>query len=431
MCLPCNEDGLDLYPGDCALTFTEKYQASDTVKLEFLEYQKNKQAAATDEGFTPDYDQAEVGRNLKMTVRVAREGRFREEAEFEADAGINPKSVSGVPVFQFFDEDCNSKLKTYAIFPEDGSEEIQSFRKCTIFTDCEVYMNTVQLKREKCFGPNQGQTYLNNARDEEVKKRPANLRASSSNAWKPSDSFLTYSEAIEKGKALVQKKKLDFDKKRNPAADEMDNHSEEEEGVVVAASTKRRGKDTAAVPKKASKKAAAKAKLKQASSPAGVSRDGCQASVAASSRRSSKDSGSDGSEDDEDPARDEESANSDDDSDDESVGSRVSCKTGKTRENTPKGKGVLKKLISKAEIKIEKWMTKCSKIKKFMKDGNLGRTLNQALLYMVVVGVLVFLPNFSKQAHDGVIPHPLMSTSPCSGCLEKRWQLPTCKSCKY
>ena len=245
LCKSHYEEILEAFPDADVQEWVLKYQACEVTKQEFHDFLHNKECSVNDPHFVPDFPRADAGTCRRTVIRMCREARVVEEAEFANMAdSMKPNSIAGIPCFETPNEDGDPSM--FAVFPDDGSPEVQSLRKVQIFSDIEVFHTEYSLERNRCFRKGQAADTSRSLKQAQLQQRPSTMKTgSSSNAWKLGDSWLSLTAAVNKAKELVRKRQADKDAKAAAAAgalqsdDDEDANVDLDEEVIVPTASRR------------------------------------------------------------------------------------------------------------------------------------------------------------------------------------------------
>ena len=388
ICLACSDDSVEYNPGQSLEDFTNGYTAdTDGSVADFASFQKNKKEFVDDPDKLPDHRQSECGTVIRTIVRVTRAARFCDEAEARRITKMSPQSIGGIPGFKFPDED--GVDRDMVVFPDDGSDRANRLRLCEVISEIEVYNNSVDLAKSRCFLPKQADFHFKALQSEQLNKRPAVLRAgSSTDAWEPGDKFISIDAAIAKAHAIIEKKKHAAAAKVAGATApvvEAEDDTEEEETIVMSGARKRGLSQAGPSVKVAKTKASAKAANKKPATAKALITPKKKMTPADESGPSSSEG-----------ERGEGGSADGDMSDDGSNASDDSHGTKRSR-GSPRDKVTRQRdrssscpasnaLMTKDEETMLKWTKKLDP-KKIQVHGNLGRSINQAIWYCKLWGL--------------------------------------------
>ena len=349
-------------------------------KLE--EFQANKSAAQQDPQWVQDYPRAAVGTLVRHVCRVKQKGALVEASGFKYTSLVDPKDIANVPIINLRDYDTIER-KTFAVFPDDGSAELKKAkaRGCQLFTDIEIYQDEQVMERDQHYREGLSSVHFEQLMEGEVSQRPPAVR-SATGGWKPPElkgGVPTYKQALDIAAEKVEAKKQALEKKAQgklpSTAMESDVEASEEEEVheegprrrrrsslISSASVKKgggkgQGKNTGKKTIKACGKASGSRSAVQST---GTTRSSVPRARVAAGGDPPGGGGDEGYDD------------SEDLSDISDAASEGTVRSTKSSSATPVKK-------SNTTTTAEKWEEKMSCHARFMRDGNRGRSIHQAL----------------------------------------------------
>jgi hypothetical protein len=387
-CAECLRDGMACYPDEDAATLATKYTTDTDRRGEFAAYKRTKHASLQNVPHNLDFNGSEVGTVSRTVVRIEREGRVADEAEFMQQGSISFTSMGAMCTFEAPNEE-GDKVK-FCVFRDCDGEATRKLRKCKIFTDVEVYAKEKVLDAAHEYRKGQAAARAKLLRDESLSNNRSHLARAGGSGWKEG-TLLTFEEAVAKAKAQIEKKRKMVDDKnaaKTKLLHDEGTASEEdsEEGVVETVGAANRG---SSLLDQLTGKGKPKAKAKGKAAARGDANKVKGKEKSAKNNRISKmfDQGSNEELSIEGLSEDE-AATQANDSDEDSLdsagsvcskASRMSSSSRATERASSSEKADIVKVKSKADKVLDKWTAKLN-IKAIMKRGNLGRTINQVPL---------------------------------------------------